>query len=206
MQIWTPSTRWTPFDFEATQPEKHSNPFGTGNQVVDNLKKDFDFTARETIALMALHGTHEFGKSFEQFLKYKWIGQKVSRLYFKFLNGKKYREGGSTKGNSGIGEYLIGDVNGNPVAGTTFYIDCKGQWKNFERAYPGPCHFRPTQPGYWWFPVGICKCKLVLNHMTCYKLIALIEITTLRLESKPSKGYFLKNKFSTNESTQIYNR
>ena len=106
------------------------------------MKKDFDFTARETIALMALHGANQFGKSFEQFLKYKWIGEKVSRLYFKFLNGKKY------KGNSRTVEYLIGDVNGNPVAGTTFYIDCKGQWKNFERTYPGPCHFRPTQPGY----------------------------------------------------------
>ena len=31
--------------FEATKPENHSDPFGTGNQVVDNLKEDFDFTA-----------------------------------------------------------------------------------------------------------------------------------------------------------------
>ena len=54
-------------------------------------------------------------KLFEQFLKYKWIGEYVSRLYFKFLNGKKYRQGGGRK-------YLIGDVSGNPVAGTAFYI------------------------------------------------------------------------------------
>ena len=60
MKIWIHSTRWTEFDFEATKIEKHSNPFGTANDVIDDLKQDFDFTARETIALMSLHGAHRY--------------------------------------------------------------------------------------------------------------------------------------------------
>ena len=34
----------------------------------------------------------------------------------------------------------------------------------------------------------------------------LVEITAFPLESKSCKGFFWKNKFSTNESTLIYNR
>ena len=45
------------------------------------------------------------------------------------------------------GRYLNGDLDGNPVGGTGFYIDCKGQWNNTERVFPGPCYFRPTRQG-----------------------------------------------------------
>ena len=34
----------------------------------------------------------------------------------------------------------------------------------------------------------------------------MVEITAFRLECKSCKGFFLKNKFSTNEITRIYNR
>ena len=40
------------------------------------------------------------------------------------------------------------------------------------------------------------------SHMTCYNsmpLIALVEITAFRLESKSRRGFFLTNKISTNE-------
>ena len=42
-------------------------------------------------------------------------------------------------------------------------------------------------------------CQNVINSSP---LIALVEITVFRLESKSCKGFFL-NKFSTNKSTQI---
>ena len=48
--------KWTPYDFEATKKERHSNPHGTGIQVVKDLKRDFGLTARETIGIFATHG------------------------------------------------------------------------------------------------------------------------------------------------------
>ena len=38
------------------------------------------------------------------------------------------------------------------------------------------------------------------------QFLSLVEITAFRLESKSCKGFFVTNKFSTNESTRIYNR
>ena len=64
-------TKWTPYDFEGTKTEKHSNAYGTGTQVVKNLKADFDFTAAESISLMALHGIALFGSNAEEVMKYK---------------------------------------------------------------------------------------------------------------------------------------
>ena len=98
------SKKWTPYPFEATKTEKHSNPFNTGTAIIKELKEDFNFTARETISLMSAHGLGRHTQNFEQFLKYKWIGGKHTdpppfklqkrgifhRLYFKVLNGKSY--------------------------------------------------------------------------------------------------------------------
>ena len=66
-----PDAKWTPYDFEATKTEKHSNAYGTGTQVVKDLKNDFDLTARETISLMALHGLALFGHNIEEIMKYR---------------------------------------------------------------------------------------------------------------------------------------
>merc|ERR1712055_108600 len=46
----------TDFPFEATNKESHSNPFGQGDSVLKDLKRDFDMPARQSIALMAVHG------------------------------------------------------------------------------------------------------------------------------------------------------
>ena len=76
------SEKWTPYDFEATKTEKHSNTYGSGNQVVDDLKGDFDLTARETISLMATHGLNQRTINFDEVTKYMgwWIR---FWLYFK---------------------------------------------------------------------------------------------------------------------------
>ena len=42
---------------------------------------------------------------------------------------------------------FFGDVNGNPVRGNAFKIECTKAWNDSERFYGGPCHFRPTHPG-----------------------------------------------------------
>ena len=51
-----PEKKWTPYPFEATDEENHSNAFGTSEAVLKDLKRDFGLTARESISLMASHG------------------------------------------------------------------------------------------------------------------------------------------------------
>ena len=62
--------KWTPYPFEATKAERHSNAYGSGAQAVDDFKRDFNMTARETISLMATHGLTEFTKNWEESTKY----------------------------------------------------------------------------------------------------------------------------------------
>ena len=55
------------------------------------------------------------------------------------------------------------------------------------------------------FSVGIVSISRVINHMTCLNsVLSLVEITAFRLERKSWKGFFFRNRFSTNESTQIF--
>ena len=145
------SSKWSPYPFEATKKEKHSNTYGTGTDVLKDLKQDFNLTARETISLMALHGTATFNKNFEESTKYKWIGGNkkgsFSNMYHKILNGKTFWRGNVETFNEGYPEYFIGDKNGNPVGGSSFNIHCHAGWNDTERRVGGPCHFRPNHPG-----------------------------------------------------------
>lgn len=151
-------SNWTSFEFEATSKERHSNSYGTGSQAIDDLKKDFNLTARESIALFALHGMAVMGRNPEEALKYKWIGGSIdqnnmkttfSNMYHKILNGKSYDRGilqlfDDTWGFRG---YFIGDAKGDPVGGTGYYFKCHMYWNNTGRHSGGPCHFKPTTPG-----------------------------------------------------------
>ena len=153
-----PEVKWTPYPFEATKKEKHSSAYDTGANIIKNLKEDFDFTAHETISLMALHGLSG-GRNFEQFTKYHWIGgtfagASFSNMYYKYLHGKTFWRGGSDLFGDDYQKlgYFIGDKEGHPVGGTAFIIICKAQWNDTEsgiekRKYGGPCEFRPTHPG-----------------------------------------------------------
>lgn len=151
-----PKKKWTPYPYEATKTEKHSNTYGTGTQVIKDLKKDFGLTASETIALMATHGLADKNINNEEVAKYKWIGGNkkgsFSNMYYKILNGKTYWKGETGMFKGGIEkfkypEYFVGDKNGNPVGGSSFNIHCHGYWYDPDRIYGGPCHFRPLTPG-----------------------------------------------------------
>jgi len=171
-----PKVKWTPYPFEATRKEKHSSAYDTGANIIKNLKEDFNFTARETISLMALHGLSG-GRNSEQFTKYKWIGGKFgsfSNMYYKYLNGKTFWRGNDDIFGAGYGElgYFIGDKEGNPVGGTAFIITCKAAWNDTEsgaekRKYGGPCQFRPTHPGCS-IPTG----SDLQMRQACFKKIA----------------------------------
>ena len=53
------------------------------------------------------------------------------------------------------------------------------------------CNNKLTMVRLGWFSVGICKYKPGY-HMTCYRVLSLVEITAFRLESKSCKGVFFK--------------
>ena len=96
------AAKWTHFGFEATRKERHSNSYGTGEEAIKDLKRDFNFSAKESIALFALHGLSVMGRNPEEAVKYKWSGGSTdqnnmkttfSNMYHKTLNGKSYQRG-----------------------------------------------------------------------------------------------------------------
>jgi hypothetical protein len=121
--------KWTPFPFEATEEEKHSNPRGTGDKVLRDFKEDFGLTAKETIALQAAHGLAAFRHNYVLSTKYVWFGSAsgdsgrdsnsgFSNIYFKYLNGNMYKRGGAGIGTELERGYWVGDRLGRPVGGT----------------------------------------------------------------------------------------
>jgi len=141
-----PEKKWTPYPFEATEQERHSNPRGTAKGVLDDLKRDFDMTARETISLMATHGLGSARHNYVQRAKYMWFGgHALSNYYYKYLNGKMYLDGDILKPEFGR-PYLIGDKFGQPVGGRGWELHCHGAW-NTSTYEAGPCDFRPTEVG-----------------------------------------------------------
>merc|ERR550519_318543 len=82
------SRKKTDLPYESTFTEKHSNPWGSGDQVLKDLKEDFGFTAKESIALMATHAVAPQDHNKKMVTKYRWIGAPyLSNMYFKYLAG-----------------------------------------------------------------------------------------------------------------------
>ena len=118
------------FPFSATDHENHANPFGQGDSVLKELKRDFGMSARQTIALMAAHGTsthahnkllgiHYRSDSQEMFqhqtLCKRWGGSPfISNLFFKTLGSRpQYNLGTGLSLKSYWGEegVLLGEVD-----------------------------------------------------------------------------------------------
>ena len=127
-----PAKKWTPYDFEATEVERQSNPRGTGNQVLQDLKQDFGLTARESISLQAVHSLGCARHNYVQSNKYVWFGSAtdstigpegtvkglLSNIYYKYLNGEMYKRAGNGIGSRLERSYWVGDQLGRPVGGT----------------------------------------------------------------------------------------
>ena len=100
--------------------------------------------------------------------KNEYIHASFSNYYFKMLNGKTYQRGeegfrqhprgwatGGPK-DTYSASFFVGDKFGNPVGKSSFRIDCNYHWKDDERDYGGPCHFRPTKAGKHVFLALLC--------------------------------------------------
>ena len=71
--------------FKTDRPETHPNPEGNGDATLDFFSKEFDFSARETAAIL---GAHTLGKMYPQhsLLKYTWTvraGHSFNNAYYK---------------------------------------------------------------------------------------------------------------------------
>ena len=144
------SKKITDLPYEQTDKETPYNPHGTSTTVLDTLKEDFGFTAEESISLMATHSTNFFGADWIEATKYKWIGNHLSNMYFKFLASTPTFEAGphgSTYQGQPTSFVLVGDTEGNPVDGTRWIPICHKMWNSTKSPDGGPCHFRPTSIG-----------------------------------------------------------
>ena len=69
-----------------TNKESHSNPFGQGDWVLKDLKRDFDMPARQSIALTAVHGLPPTKHNKQLQTQYRWAGNPfISNNYIRTL-------------------------------------------------------------------------------------------------------------------------
>jgi hypothetical protein len=137
----------TEFPFEATNSESHSNPFGQADWVLKDLKRDFGLPARQSIALMAVHGMTPQVHNGILEVSYRWAGGPfISNLYYKTLGSKPQYEIGAGLAVNGDGRgVLVGDKAGQPLG-----RDIQGgmsltwqNWWNTTLPDSGPWFFRP---------------------------------------------------------------
>jgi len=128
--------------------------------VLQDLKKDFGLTARESISLQAVHSLGCARHNYVQSNKYVWFGSAtdstigsdgtvkglLSNIYYKYLNGEMYKRAGNGIGSRLERSYWVGDQLGRPVGGTGWSLHCHGAW-NTSTPEAGPCDFRPTHTG-----------------------------------------------------------
>merc|ERR1711899_427078 len=145
----------TKFPFEATSEESHSNPFGEGKQVLEDLKRDFGLSARHSIALMAVHGIMPRSKNKVLGVAYRWGGAPfLSNMYFKTLGGAPRYEMGSHLELRVLNDQkrmnrapMLGDEFGRPLARELQdnFMLLMDNWWNTTLPDSGPWFFRPMK-------------------------------------------------------------
>jgi len=142
------SAATTDFAFEATNKESHSNPFGQGDWVLKDLKRDFEMPARQSIALMAVHSIAPEKHNKQLEISYKWGGSPfLSNNYFKTLGSRPQYSlaNGIRFGGNKATRPLVGDEYGRPLSREVqgdFSITMKNWW-NTSHPDSGPWFFRP---------------------------------------------------------------
>ena len=146
--VRNPSAGATDLPFEATNKESHSNPFGQGDWVLKDLKRDFGMPARQSIALMAVHAIAPEKHNKQLEVAYRWGGNPfLSNNYYKTLGGwPQYSlQAGIRFGSHNSDSVLVGDEFGRPLTREVqgdFSIT-SGQWWNTSHPDSGPWFFRP---------------------------------------------------------------
>lgn len=133
-----------------TNKESHSNPFGQGDWVLKDLKRDFDMPARQSIALMAVHGLPPTKHNKQLQTQYRWAGNPfISNNYFRTLASKPQYNlyNGLTLGQPlKHRDPLVGDALGRPLRREVqgdFCLPGMRNWWNTSIPDSGPWFFRP---------------------------------------------------------------
>ena len=134
------------FPYITDKEEAHSNPHANADEILADVKKNLRMPARDLIALSSIHGMiHPFGKgSIGE--PYAWVGSgpNLSNMYYKLLaNRPTYINGRGFGMGKGLVPYVVGDVNGNPVASRGFRVSCSDCWNTTQLWMGGPCVWRP---------------------------------------------------------------
>merc|ERR1712136_285817 len=141
--------------YKAAKEERHSNAHANTGEILDDVKRDFNMSARDLIALSSIHGMiHPFGQG-SIGTKYNWMGSgpNLSNMYYKILANRPTYDirgnvGFDMKSNDDSGNNLnpwsVGDEHGNPVAMWGTRVSCSDCWNMTQSWAGGPCHWRPT--------------------------------------------------------------
>ena len=159
----------TDFPFEATNKESHSNPFGQGDWVLKDLKRDFGMPARQSIALMAVHAIAPEKHNRQLEISYRWGGNPfLSNNYYKTLGSRpQYNLGAGIRLGGQISDgILVGDELGRPLIRDVqgdYQLTMKNWW-NTSHPDSGPWFFRPMTVDT---PTGIDTS--LMPRISCFK-------------------------------------
>ena len=116
--------------FETTSEEVTPVVHGSAEEVLKFMRQQHGLSARDTIALMGIHGTvfHFISPNSNELegIRYKWIGAPYfSNMFYKIITGKPYykQKGGVIfmhAMNDRKGTVSVGDADGNPIGGVKF--------------------------------------------------------------------------------------
>ena len=136
--------------YKTTRLETEFDHNGPSKDILDGMEREFELTKEESIALMATHSTAINMENERENIKYGWIGNYLSNMYYKYLAMVP-----TYMVLHGLNNYvpdnlvLRGDQNGNPVDGRRWRAHCFNQWKkqNDDDKFTGPFIFQPTHAG-----------------------------------------------------------
>ena len=140
----------TSIGYKTSNLETPFDPHGSSNAILEGMSIDFNLTIKETIALMATHSTAPNKPNERENVKYGWVGNYLSNMYFKYL--AMVPTYNVQKGNFILvpdNFILRGDEKGNPIDGRRWRLHSFNQWKKQrdEDEFSGPFIFKPTYEG-----------------------------------------------------------
>ena len=132
--------------------EIHDNPHENTDAILKSVKTNLKMSAKDLIALTAVHGMiHPFGMG-SIGTKYNWIGSGpyLSNMYYKFLANRPtyyWNSGFDMKSSQAhnLHPHAVGDSSGKPVATWGMRVSCSDCWNTTQSTMGGPCVWRPTK-------------------------------------------------------------
>jgi len=148
--------------YASSQPENHPLLSGSAQETLDFLYSEFNFTARESVAILGIHSVikHQSARNHRiAGFKYLWFASPyLTSMYYKMLANKPMYfmsttlntdENGTFVGTESMGfkgvpnhQVAIGDAEGRPVAAIKWKSACNKLWNTTDG---GPCFWRPMR-------------------------------------------------------------